>query len=122
MPLFRKDSKLAAMIKHWMDVVKQAISYLKSQQTPVIAFDQPLFAISKQVQWNWKELYEQDFVGMMAALHIEIAAFKTLGNSILYNACAYFITFTRKVESVQKIEKVNMKKEIVLANKNLSRV
>ena len=29
-PLFREDSKLAAMIKHGMDVVKQAVSHLNS--------------------------------------------------------------------------------------------
>ena len=54
------------------------------------------------MQWNWKELYEQVFVVMMGALHIEMAALKTLGPS-LHNAYAYFITFTRKVESVKKL-------------------
>ena len=52
MPLFREDSKSAAIIKHGRDVVKQAVSHLNSQQTLVIAFNQPLFAIVKQVQWN----------------------------------------------------------------------
>ena len=39
MPFFRENSKSAAMIKYEMDVVKQAVSHLNSQQTPVIAFD-----------------------------------------------------------------------------------
>ena len=82
MHLFREDSRSAAMIKDEMDVMKQAVLHLNSQQTPVIAFDQPLFAIAKQVQWNWKELYEQDLVVMMGALNMEMAALKTLVNSL----------------------------------------
>ena len=58
MPLFREDSESAVMIKHGIDVVNQPVSQLNSQQTPIIAFDQSLYAIVKHVQWNWKELYE----------------------------------------------------------------
>ena len=90
MPLFREDSKSTVMIKHGMDVVNQAVSHLNSQQTPVIAFGQPLFAIVKHVQWNWKELYEQDFVVMMGALHIEMVALKTLGNSLFTQCMCLF--------------------------------
>ena len=80
LPLFREDSKSIAMVKHGMDVVKQAVSHLNGNQTPVIAFDQPLYALAKQVQWNWKEEYgEEMFVVMMGALHIEMAALKTIG-------------------------------------------
>ena len=78
MALFREDSKSAAMIKHGMDVMKQAVSHINSQQTPVITFDQHIFVIAKQVQWNRRELYEKDFVVMMGALHIEMAALKTV--------------------------------------------
>ena len=96
MPLFREDSKSAAVIKHGMDVVKQAASHLNSQQTLVIAFDQPLFATVKQVQSYWKELYEQDFVVMMGALHIEMVAYKTLGNSLFVQCMSLFYPIYQK--------------------------
>ena len=79
LPLFREGSKSVAMIRHSMDVVKQAVDQLPMNQTPVIAFDQPLHALVKLVQWNWKEIYsEEQFVIMMGALHIEMVALKTL--------------------------------------------
>ena len=49
-------------------------------QTPVVTFDQPLFALAKQIQWKWPQEYgEQKFVVVFGGLHIEIAALKTVG-------------------------------------------
>ena len=96
MPLFWKDSKLAAIIKHGTDIVKQAISHLNRQETPVTSFERPIFAIAKQVQWNWKELYEQDFVVMMGALHTEMAALKALGNSLFTQCMCLFYHIYQK--------------------------
>ena len=44
LPVWRDDSKSPAMIKYSVDVVKDAVAYLNPGQTPVVAFDQPLFA------------------------------------------------------------------------------
>ena len=80
LPLFRECSKSVAMIRHTMDVVKQAVDHVNPGQTPVIAYDQPLYTLAKQIQWNWPDVYgEEKFVIMMGALHIEMAALKTLG-------------------------------------------
>ena len=84
LPLFKEDSKSVAMIKHSMNVVQQATSFLNPGQTTVIAFDQTLYAIAKTIQWNWKENFgEEKFVIIMGALHIEMAALKTLGKYFL---------------------------------------
>ena len=84
LPLFREGSKSATMIRHSMKVVKQAVDHVNPDQTPVIALDQPLYAIAKQIQWNWSDIYgEKQFVIMMGALHIEMAALKTLGMYIV---------------------------------------
>ena len=40
------------MIRHSMDVVKNAVEHLNPGQTPVVTFDQPLFALAKQIQWK----------------------------------------------------------------------
>ena len=83
LPLFQEESKSVAMIKHGMDVIMQATNHINEGQTPVLTFDQPLYTIAKTVQWNWKEFYgEEKFVVMMGALHIEMAALKTLGIDI----------------------------------------
>ena len=69
------------MIKHALDVISKAISFLNPGQTSVIAFDQPLYAIAKQLQWQHSEIYGPNkFVIMFGALHIEMAFLSTLGD------------------------------------------
>jgi len=69
------------MIRHSMDVIKKATEYLNPGQVPVIAVDQPLFTVAKQIQWNWAESHgEQHFVFILEGLHIEMAALSILGN------------------------------------------
>ena len=41
------------MICHSMNVVKKAVTVVNPAQVPVIACDQPLFQIAKQIQWMW---------------------------------------------------------------------
>ena len=69
------------MIRHSMDVIKKATEYLNPGQVPVIAVDQPLFTVAKQIQWNWPESHgEQHFVFILGGLLIEMAALSVLGN------------------------------------------
>ena len=64
-----------------MDVVRKAVEHLNPGQTPVVTFDQPFFALAKQIKWKWPYEYGEDkFVVLFGGLHIEMAALKTLGN------------------------------------------
>ena len=48
---------------------------------PSITLDQPLFAIAKQILWNWPSTHGEDqFLVMLGGLHIGMAALKVLGN------------------------------------------
>eukprot|EP00745_Piridium_sociabile_P003240 TRINITY_DN11945_c0_g1_i1.p1 TRINITY_DN11945_c0_g1~~TRINITY_DN11945_c0_g1_i1.p1 ORF type:complete len:368 (-),score=62.14 TRINITY_DN11945_c0_g1_i1:49-1152(-) len=81
LPLFHDPSKSPAMIKHGMDVIKRAVDHLNSGQVPVVALDQPLYAIAKQIQWKWPDSHgEKQFVVMLGGLHTEMAFLKALGN------------------------------------------
>lgn len=81
LPLFLEDAATVAMIRHSLDVIKKVTELTNPGQTPVVAVDQPLFAIAKNVQWKWPLLYgEAKFVIMFGGLHIELTALKTLGN------------------------------------------
>ena len=53
LPLFCEKAVTPVMIKNGMDVLKQVITFLNPPQIPVIALDQPLFALAKMVQWKW---------------------------------------------------------------------
>ena len=81
LPLFPDQAKSVAMIRHAMDVIKACVNYLNPGQVPVVAMDQPLYAVAKQIQWNWKDSYgENKFVIMFGGLHIEMAFLKVIGD------------------------------------------
>ena len=81
LPLFPDDSKSAAMIRHSMDIVQQAVHLLNPGQVPVLTLDQPLFTIAKHIQWSWPDEYgEKKFVILLGGLHIEMASLATLGD------------------------------------------
>lgn len=55
--------------------------HVNPDQVPVVTLDQPLFALAKQIQWNWPATNgEEKYVIMMGELHIEMASFKVLGD------------------------------------------
>lgn len=81
LPLFKESAHSIAMVRHAMVIIRAAVHKLNPQQIPVVTFDQPLYAIAKQVQWNWQaDFGESHCVVMLGGLHIEMAAFKTLGD------------------------------------------
>ena len=64
-----------------MNVVKKAVNIVNPGQTPVIACDQPLFKIIKDIQWTWPETHgENSYVVMLGGLHIKMTLLKCLGN------------------------------------------
>ena len=80
MPLFHESAHTASMIRHSMTLVNRATEYLNPGQTPVIVFDQPLYALAKEIQWTWPDAFgEGKFVVMLGGLHLEMAALKTIG-------------------------------------------
>ena len=66
LPIFYEKAATPAMIKHGMDVIRQATTFLNPGQVPLITIDKPLFALVKMVQWKWPTSHgEQAFVAMM---------------------------------------------------------
>lgn len=77
LPLFEDSAHSVAMIKHSMTIVQAAVQHLNPGQVPVLAADQPLFALAKQIQWTWPNTFGEDhFVIMFGGLHIEMAVLK----------------------------------------------
>ncbi|CAH1776304.1 unnamed protein product [Owenia fusiformis] len=58
-----------------MDIIKIAVKTLNPNQVPVIAADQLLYSLLKQIQWSYRATHD-DFGG----LHIEAAFECTIGN------------------------------------------
>ena len=76
------------MWQHAMDKIKERLAYLNPDQIPVITADQPIYAVLKQVQWQWPEQYgERKFVIMFGGIHIEMAALKSIGTLLQSSGC-----------------------------------
>ena len=76
--LFYEKAATPAMVKHGMDVQRQAIEYLNPGQIPVTTFDQPLFALAKLVQWKWPATHGESvhvvmLGGLPSGVHWEIS-------------------------------------------------
>ena len=91
LPVWKDDSKSPAMIKHSLDVVMDAVAYLNPGQTPVVAFDQPLFALAKKIQWYHPDTYGR-LVMMMGPLHTEMAFMNTVGDLLKDSGWTRIIT------------------------------
>ncbi len=77
LPLFLDSAHSVAMIKHSMIIVQKAVQHLNPGQVPILATDQPLYALSKQIQWTWPyTLGEDHFIVMFGGLHIEMVLLK----------------------------------------------
>lgn len=83
LPLFQEEAASAAMICHAIDVITKAVNFLNQGQVPVLACDQPLYAIAKKIQWNFPTVYgEKKLLVMFGGFHTELAALKALGSWI----------------------------------------
>ena len=106
--MFRESAHTLAMVKHGMDLIKQATDLVNPGQVPVMTVDQPLYALAKKIQWTWPDVYgEQKFVVMMGELHIEMSFLKVLGDfldgsgwtSVMSTAC---VTTEGRAENLQR--------------------
>ena len=79
LPLIRDQAHSVATIKHAVEKIRDTVAFLDPGQTPVLAADQPLYALAKQIQWQWPDYGEDKFVIMFGGLHIELALLRSIG-------------------------------------------
>ena len=65
LPLFQESAHTVAMIRHSIDVVRNAVQHLNPGQSPALTCDQPLFTLAKQLQWKWPDTYGEDKLVVM---------------------------------------------------------
>ena len=81
---FAEADHSIAMIKHAITVVMKPVEHLNPGQAAVIAFDQPLYALAKQIQWRYPDTMGEDkLVVMLGGLHRELAVLKAIGSWLL---------------------------------------
>ena len=58
-------------MKHCMRLVIKITNLLNPGQIPIMTFDQPLYAIAKQINWTWpNDVGETKMIILMCGLHI----------------------------------------------------
>ena len=65
--LFEEQAASPVMSRHSIGVISKAVQYLNPGQTPIMACDHPLFAITKEIQWISPNSYREDFYVIMLA-------------------------------------------------------
>ncbi|CAH0381202.1 unnamed protein product [Bemisia tabaci] len=81
LPMFSEVAHTPAMIAHAMKIASESTEYLNKGQIPIMTCDEPLFAIAKQLQWQFPDKFGEDkFVVMLGGLHIEKAILNVLGD------------------------------------------
>ena len=60
LPLFRDQAHSVATVKHTIQKVCDTVAHLNLGKVPVITADQPIYALAKQVQWQWPDEYGED--------------------------------------------------------------
>ena len=80
LPMFHEKARTHAMILHAMEIMEIVPKCLDERQMPVIAMDQPLYALAKEIQWSSSTPYtEENYVVILGGLHIEMCVLKLLG-------------------------------------------
>ena len=93
LPILRDPAHSVSTIKHVMCKVKELTSFLNPGQVPVMAADQPLYTIAKNIQWSFPEEYGEDkFVIMFGGLHVEQAEFKSIGSLLQQSGWTHALT------------------------------
>lgn len=91
LPLFHETAHTTAMMNHSIKIAIKTTNFLNPGQTPVLACDEPLFALVKELQWKYPESFGK-LVPMMGGLHIEMAILKCMWlegsewDSVVYGA------------------------------------
>ena len=81
LPLFHEKAATMAMVKHAMHVLSTIVEYCNPGHIPIMACDLPIYAIAKQIQWLFPDIYGKDrFVVMLGGLHTEMASWSMIGN------------------------------------------
>ena len=81
-PQFTNNAPTVDMIQHSIKVGRCSCN-LQKDKVPVLAMDQLLFALAAQIQWDYREIYDEGkFVILFGGMHIERTALTTISTNL----------------------------------------
>ena len=83
MPLINEKVSLLKVQHHIMSIVQKAIKFLNSNQVPIDVSDQPVYALSKEVQIRYPETFgDERYITLLGDLHTEHTVLQMHGKLI----------------------------------------
>eukprot|EP00794_Sanderia_malayensis_P004062 gene4062-4614_t len=81
LPLLKDSINSKAVVCHLMKIIAKTLTTVNPEQSPTITADQPVYALAKQIQWQFpSRLGEDKMVVMMGDLHTEMATMAMIGD------------------------------------------
>lgn len=109
MPLINEKVNTLKAQYHTMNIIKKTIEFTNEGQIPVDASDQPVYALSKEVQIGYNETFGTDkYVCMLGDLHMEHTALLVHGDLIRGSGLdSQFVNTKLSTEGTSTIVDVN---------------
>ena len=83
MPLINKKVATLKAQFHCMNIIKDTINFINPTQVPIDVSDQPVYALSKEIQLRYPSMFGPDkYVCLLGDLHIEIELLRIHGEII----------------------------------------
>ena len=82
LPLVSESSTDLCLVCHAIKLIKKSTKFLNPGQTAVVACDQPIYAVAKQLQWTelFPDISKQHFFVIFCGLHLEQASLRLIGD------------------------------------------
>ena len=72
LPIIPKKIHTVAIQYHFMKIIKRAVNFLNPGQTPTDTCDQPVYALTKEMQWRFPENFgPNSYFTLFGGLHFE---------------------------------------------------
>ena len=72
LPLISKPVHTVKAQYHCMGIISHTIKHINPGQIPIDTCDQPVFALTKEIQWRYPEMFsEEQYFSILGGLHIE---------------------------------------------------
>ena len=78
-PIFDEKAASFPVLKHVLKVLSAATEKLNPGQIPVVACDQPIYAICKMLSWQFDQYSEDKMVFLLGGLHTELCLWGIVG-------------------------------------------
>ena len=122
LPLITKEVHTIETRYQCMMITRKTINKLNPQQTPIDVADQPVYALSKEIQWRFRDEYGQgSYFVLFGGLHIEQSLLKIHGDIIkgsgmeeILNANELSIIGSDAIVNVNQIKKARYSLQIAI--------